>query len=153
MPISDVGEEKADLKPVSLILIVIKIQIGAASPRSAYAGGEGDLVFHSCHSCFLLRPLLDKSWKRSLLFQINQNKLPLRSVDPRLISRGTPQDFTPAFADFSRQVPGGRGAPVSYINSYALLQAVVYALFKIPKIFYQKVFSHSKILIFQPIQV
>lgn len=54
----------------------------------------------------------------SLFFQMNQNKLPLRSVDPRLISRGTPQDFTPAFADFSRQMPGGHGAPVSYSNSY-----------------------------------
>uniref|UniRef100_A0A672M7I9 Eukaryotic translation initiation factor 4 gamma 3 n=1 Tax=Sinocyclocheilus grahami TaxID=75366 RepID=A0A672M7I9_SINGR len=46
-----------------------------------------------------------------VLDKINQNKLPLRSVDPRLISRGTPQDFTPAFADFSRQMPGGHGAP------------------------------------------
>uniref|UniRef100_A0A673GD08 Eukaryotic translation initiation factor 4 gamma 3-like n=1 Tax=Sinocyclocheilus rhinocerous TaxID=307959 RepID=A0A673GD08_9TELE len=47
-----------------------------------------------------------------VLDKINQNKLPLRSVDPRLISRGTPQDFTPAFADFSRQMPGGHGAPL-----------------------------------------
>lgn len=42
--------------------------------------------------------------------QINQNKLPMRPVDPRMISRGP--DFTPAFADFGRQIPGGRGAPV-----------------------------------------
>uniref|UniRef100_A0A671N8J9 Eukaryotic translation initiation factor 4 gamma 3-like n=1 Tax=Sinocyclocheilus anshuiensis TaxID=1608454 RepID=A0A671N8J9_9TELE len=49
-----------------------------------------------------------------VLDKINQNKLPLRSVDPRLISRGTPQDFTPAFADFSRQMPGGHGAPVRH---------------------------------------
>uniref|UniRef100_A0A8C1RX54 Eukaryotic translation initiation factor 4 gamma, 3a n=1 Tax=Cyprinus carpio TaxID=7962 RepID=A0A8C1RX54_CYPCA len=47
-----------------------------------------------------------------VLDKMNQNKLPLRSVDPRLISRGTPQDFTPAFADFSRQMPGGHGAPL-----------------------------------------
>ncbi|KAI7795113.1 eukaryotic translation initiation factor 4 gamma 3 isoform X1 [Triplophysa rosa] len=44
-----------------------------------------------------------------VLDKINQNKLPLRAVDPRLISRGP--DFTPAFADFSRQITGGRGAP------------------------------------------
>uniref|UniRef100_A0A671N8H3 Eukaryotic translation initiation factor 4 gamma 3-like n=1 Tax=Sinocyclocheilus anshuiensis TaxID=1608454 RepID=A0A671N8H3_9TELE len=50
-----------------------------------------------------------------VLDKINQNKLPLRSVDPRLISRGTPQDFTPAFADFSRQMPGGHGAPVTIV--------------------------------------
>uniref|UniRef100_A0A8C1Y4T1 Eukaryotic translation initiation factor 4 gamma, 3a n=1 Tax=Cyprinus carpio TaxID=7962 RepID=A0A8C1Y4T1_CYPCA len=47
-----------------------------------------------------------------VLDKINQNKLPLRSVDPRLISRGTPQDFTPAFADFGRQMQGGHGAPL-----------------------------------------
>ncbi|GAA6107308.1 eukaryotic translation initiation factor 4 gamma 3 isoform X7 [Tachysurus ichikawai] len=44
-----------------------------------------------------------------VLDKINQNKLPLRP-DPRgLISRGP--DFTPAFADFSRLIPSGRGAP------------------------------------------
>lgn len=42
--------------------------------------------------------------------QINQNKLPMRPIDPRVISRGP--DFTPAFADFGRQIQGGRGAPV-----------------------------------------
>ncbi|XP_051957506.1 eukaryotic translation initiation factor 4 gamma 3 isoform X1 [Xyrauchen texanus] len=45
-----------------------------------------------------------------VLDKMNPNKLPLRSVDTRLISRGP--DFTPAFADFSRQISGGRGAPV-----------------------------------------
>ncbi|KAL2104182.1 hypothetical protein ACEWY4_001050 [Coilia grayii] len=45
-----------------------------------------------------------------VLDKINQNKLPLRPVDPRVIARGP--DFTPAFADFSRQIPGGRGAPL-----------------------------------------
>uniref|UniRef100_A0A673LPN0 Eukaryotic translation initiation factor 4 gamma 3-like n=1 Tax=Sinocyclocheilus rhinocerous TaxID=307959 RepID=A0A673LPN0_9TELE len=45
-----------------------------------------------------------------VLDKINQNKLPMRPVDPRVISRGP--DFTPAFADFGRQIPGGRGAPV-----------------------------------------
>ncbi|KAK2885631.1 hypothetical protein Q8A67_016468 [Cirrhinus molitorella] len=45
-----------------------------------------------------------------VLDKINQNKLPMRQVDPRVISRGP--DFTPAFADFGRQIPGGRGAPL-----------------------------------------
>ncbi|XP_030624145.1 eukaryotic translation initiation factor 4 gamma 3 isoform X1 [Chanos chanos] len=45
-----------------------------------------------------------------VLDKINQNKLPMRPVDPRVISRGP--DFTPAFADFGRQMPGGRGAPL-----------------------------------------
>ncbi|KAK3518895.1 hypothetical protein QTP70_014938 [Hemibagrus guttatus] len=45
-----------------------------------------------------------------VLDKINQNKLPLRP-DPRgLISRGP--DFTPAFADFSRLIPAGRGVPL-----------------------------------------
>lgn len=46
--------------------------------------------------------------------QINQNKLPMRPIDPRVISRGP--DFTPAFADFGRQLQGGRGAPVCPIT-------------------------------------
>ncbi|KAK7128843.1 hypothetical protein R3I94_017167 [Phoxinus phoxinus] len=45
-----------------------------------------------------------------VLDKINQNKLPTRPVDPRVISRGP--DFTPAFADFGRQLQGGRGAPL-----------------------------------------
>uniref|UniRef100_A0AAY4EB52 Eukaryotic translation initiation factor 4 gamma 3-like n=1 Tax=Denticeps clupeoides TaxID=299321 RepID=A0AAY4EB52_9TELE len=45
-----------------------------------------------------------------VLDKVNQNKLPLRPVDNRVISRGP--DFTPAFADFGRQLPGGRGAPL-----------------------------------------
>uniref|UniRef100_A0A8C1C0E1 Eukaryotic translation initiation factor 4 gamma, 3b n=1 Tax=Cyprinus carpio carpio TaxID=630221 RepID=A0A8C1C0E1_CYPCA len=44
-----------------------------------------------------------------VLDKINQNKLAMRPVDPRVISRGP--DFTPAFADFGRN-PGGRGAPL-----------------------------------------
>lgn len=43
--------------------------------------------------------------------QMNQNKLPSRVVDSRAISRGP--DFTPAFADFGRQMGGGRGTAVS----------------------------------------
>uniref|UniRef100_A0AAQ4RDT0 Eukaryotic translation initiation factor 4 gamma 3 n=1 Tax=Gasterosteus aculeatus aculeatus TaxID=481459 RepID=A0AAQ4RDT0_GASAC len=43
-----------------------------------------------------------------VLDKINQNKLPPRVVDTRAISRGP--DFTPAFADFGRQMTGGRGA-------------------------------------------
>lgn len=46
------------------------------------------------------------------VLQINQNKLPSRVVDTRAISRGP--DFTPAFADFGRQMTGGRGAAVSH---------------------------------------
>ncbi|XP_052449626.1 eukaryotic translation initiation factor 4 gamma 3 isoform X2 [Carassius gibelio] len=45
-----------------------------------------------------------------VLDKINQNKLAMRPVDPRVISRGP--DFTPAFADFGRQISGGRGAPL-----------------------------------------
>ncbi|XP_076863790.1 eukaryotic translation initiation factor 4 gamma 3 isoform X3 [Brachyhypopomus gauderio] len=41
-----------------------------------------------------------------VLDKINQSKLPTRAVESRLISRGP--DFTPAFADFTRQIPGGR---------------------------------------------
>ncbi len=44
--------------------------------------------------------------------QMNQNKMPSRAVDSRAISRGP--DFTPAFADFGRQMTGGRGAAVSH---------------------------------------
>ncbi|XP_059396208.1 eukaryotic translation initiation factor 4 gamma 3-like isoform X9 [Carassius carassius] len=49
-----------------------------------------------------------------VLDKINQNKLPMRTVDPRVISRGP--DFTPAFADFGRQIPGGRGAPLLNVS-------------------------------------
>ncbi|KAI5095655.1 eukaryotic translation initiation factor 4 gamma 3 isoform X5, partial [Silurus meridionalis] len=45
-----------------------------------------------------------------VLDKINQNKLPLRPESRGLISRGP--DFTPAFADFSRLIPAGRGAPL-----------------------------------------
>uniref|UniRef100_A0A670J855 Eukaryotic translation initiation factor 4 gamma 3 n=1 Tax=Podarcis muralis TaxID=64176 RepID=A0A670J855_PODMU len=45
-----------------------------------------------------------------VLDKINQPKLPLRTLDPRILARGP--DFTPAFADFGRQIPGGRGAPL-----------------------------------------
>ncbi|XP_054906390.1 eukaryotic translation initiation factor 4 gamma 3 isoform X7 [Poeciliopsis prolifica] len=43
-----------------------------------------------------------------VLDKMNQNKLSSRAVDSRVISRGP--DFTPAFADFGRQMTGGRGA-------------------------------------------
>nr|BAE02210.1 unnamed protein product [Macaca fascicularis] len=46
-----------------------------------------------------------------VLDKINQPKLPMRTLDPRILPRGP--DFTPAFADFGRQTPGGRGVPVS----------------------------------------
>ncbi|XP_074970184.1 eukaryotic translation initiation factor 4 gamma 3 isoform X8 [Phalacrocorax aristotelis] len=43
--------------------------------------------------------------------QVNQPKLPLRTLDPRILPRGP--DFTPAFADFGRQTSGGRNVPGS----------------------------------------
>uniref|UniRef100_A0A3Q3B1S4 Eukaryotic translation initiation factor 4 gamma, 3a n=1 Tax=Kryptolebias marmoratus TaxID=37003 RepID=A0A3Q3B1S4_KRYMA len=46
-----------------------------------------------------------------VLDKMNQNKLPSRVVDSRVISRGP--DFTPAFADFGRPMTGGRGTAVS----------------------------------------
>ncbi|KAG3282350.1 eukaryotic translation initiation factor 4 gamma 3, transcript variant X7 [Ictidomys tridecemlineatus] len=49
-----------------------------------------------------------------VLDKINQPKLPMRTLDPRILPRGP--DFTPAFADFGRQPPGGRGVPVSLLN-------------------------------------
>uniref|UniRef100_A0A7M4FFS8 Eukaryotic translation initiation factor 4 gamma 3 n=1 Tax=Crocodylus porosus TaxID=8502 RepID=A0A7M4FFS8_CROPO len=42
-----------------------------------------------------------------VLDKINQPKLPVRTLDPRILPRGP--DFTPAFADFGRQASGGRG--------------------------------------------
>ncbi|KAL7976161.1 hypothetical protein Chor_008258 [Crotalus horridus] len=46
-----------------------------------------------------------------VLDKINQPKLPLRMLDSRILARGP--DFTPAFADFGRPVPGGRASAVS----------------------------------------
>ncbi|XP_049662346.1 eukaryotic translation initiation factor 4 gamma 3 isoform X18 [Accipiter gentilis] len=46
--------------------------------------------------------------------QVNQPKLPLRTLDPRILPRGP--DFTPAFADFGRQTSGGRNVPGSLLN-------------------------------------
>uniref|UniRef100_A0A669DTR2 Eukaryotic translation initiation factor 4 gamma 3 n=1 Tax=Oreochromis niloticus TaxID=8128 RepID=A0A669DTR2_ORENI len=46
-----------------------------------------------------------------VLDKMNQNKLPSRAVDSRVISRGP--DFTPAFADFGRQMSGGRSSIMS----------------------------------------
>ncbi|XP_072237718.1 eukaryotic translation initiation factor 4 gamma 3 isoform X1 [Leuresthes tenuis] len=50
-----------------------------------------------------------------VLDKMNQNKLPSRAVDSRVISRGP--DFTPAFADFGRQMTGGRGAALMNIGA------------------------------------
>ncbi|XP_045154695.1 eukaryotic translation initiation factor 4 gamma 3 isoform X12 [Echinops telfairi] len=49
-----------------------------------------------------------------VLDKINQPKLPMRTLDPRFLPRGP--DFTPAFADFGRQTPGGRGVPLLNIG-------------------------------------
>uniref|UniRef100_A0A8C3NJZ5 Uncharacterized protein n=1 Tax=Geospiza parvula TaxID=87175 RepID=A0A8C3NJZ5_GEOPR len=46
--------------------------------------------------------------------QVSQPKLPLRTLDPRILPRGP--DFTPAFADFGRQAPGGRNVSGSLLN-------------------------------------
>ncbi|XP_062449432.1 eukaryotic translation initiation factor 4 gamma 3 isoform X6 [Rhea pennata] len=47
--------------------------------------------------------------------QVNQPKLPLRTLDPRILPRGP--DFTPAFADFGRQTSGGRSVSGSLLNA------------------------------------
>uniref|UniRef100_A0A8C2HHS7 Eukaryotic translation initiation factor 4 gamma, 3b n=1 Tax=Cyprinus carpio TaxID=7962 RepID=A0A8C2HHS7_CYPCA len=62
-----------------------------------------------------------------VLDKINQNKLPMRSVDPRVISRGP--DFTPAFADFGRQIPGGRGAPELFRKVRSILNKLTPQMF------------------------
>ncbi|XP_033015267.1 eukaryotic translation initiation factor 4 gamma 3 isoform X12 [Lacerta agilis] len=49
-----------------------------------------------------------------VLDKINQPKLPLRTLDPRILARGP--DFTPAFADFGRQIPGGRATPACKVQ-------------------------------------
>ncbi|XP_044205759.1 eukaryotic translation initiation factor 4 gamma 3 isoform X4 [Thunnus albacares] len=50
-----------------------------------------------------------------VLDKMNQNKVLSRVVDSRVISRGP--DFTPAFADFGRQMTGGRGAALMNIGT------------------------------------
>ncbi|KAM5270040.1 eukaryotic translation initiation factor 4 gamma 3 isoform 48-T48 [Hipposideros larvatus] len=50
-----------------------------------------------------------------VLDKINQPKLPMRNLDARILPRGP--DFTPAFADFGRQTPGGRGVPLLNVGS------------------------------------
>ncbi|XP_045154687.1 eukaryotic translation initiation factor 4 gamma 3 isoform X4 [Echinops telfairi] len=50
-----------------------------------------------------------------VLDKINQPKLPMRTLDPRFLPRGP--DFTPAFADFGRQTPGGRGVPICKVQN------------------------------------
>ncbi|KFP68830.1 Eukaryotic translation initiation factor 4 gamma 3, partial [Cariama cristata] len=49
-----------------------------------------------------------------VLDKVNQPKLPLRTLDPRILPRGP--DFTPAFADFGRQTSGGRNVSGSLLN-------------------------------------
>ncbi|KAM4650486.1 eukaryotic translation initiation factor 4 gamma 3 isoform 4-T4 [Discoglossus pictus] len=45
-----------------------------------------------------------------VLDKINQPKQPMRTLDTRMLQRGP--DFTPAYADFGRAAPGGRGVPL-----------------------------------------
>ncbi|XP_050787094.1 eukaryotic translation initiation factor 4 gamma 3 isoform X5 [Gopherus flavomarginatus] len=47
--------------------------------------------------------------------QINQQKLSIRTLDPRILPRGP--DFTPAFADFGRQTSGGRGVAACKVQN------------------------------------
>ncbi|XP_074916394.1 eukaryotic translation initiation factor 4 gamma 3 isoform X15 [Chelonoidis abingdonii] len=47
--------------------------------------------------------------------QINQQKLPIRTLDPRILPRGP--DFTPAFADFGRQTSGGKGVAACKVQN------------------------------------
>ncbi|XP_075577748.1 eukaryotic translation initiation factor 4 gamma 3 isoform X7 [Pelecanus crispus] len=49
-----------------------------------------------------------------VLDKVNQPKLPLRTLDPRILPRGP--DFTPAFADFGRQTSSGRNVSGSLLN-------------------------------------
>ncbi|XP_060115630.1 eukaryotic translation initiation factor 4 gamma 3 [Heteronotia binoei] len=55
-----------------------------------------------------------------VLDKINQPKLSLRTLDPRILARGP--DFTPAFADFGRQIPGGRATAACKVQPPAGLQ-------------------------------
>ncbi|XP_067423082.1 eukaryotic translation initiation factor 4 gamma 3 isoform X2 [Emydura macquarii macquarii] len=50
-----------------------------------------------------------------VLDKINQPKLPMRTLDPRILPRGP--DFTPAFADFGRQTSGGRGVAACKVQN------------------------------------
>ncbi|KAM5125042.1 eukaryotic translation initiation factor 4 gamma 3 [Mantella aurantiaca] len=45
-----------------------------------------------------------------VLDKINQPKLAMRTLDARMLQKGP--DFTPAYADFGRLSPGGRGVPL-----------------------------------------
>ncbi|XP_065430879.1 eukaryotic translation initiation factor 4 gamma 3 isoform X11 [Chrysemys picta bellii] len=54
--------------------------------------------------------------------QINQPKLPIRTLDPRILPRGP--DFTPAFADFGRQTSGGRGVAACKVQNNPGLPSV-----------------------------
>ncbi|KAL8198226.1 UNVERIFIED_CONTAM: Eukaryotic translation initiation factor 4 gamma, partial [Gekko kuhli] len=57
-----------------------------------------------------------------VLDKINQPKLSLRTLDPRILARGP--DFTPAFADFGRQIPGGRAAAACKVQPPPGLQSL-----------------------------
>ncbi|XP_074916376.1 eukaryotic translation initiation factor 4 gamma 3 isoform X3 [Chelonoidis abingdonii] len=50
-----------------------------------------------------------------VLDKINQQKLPIRTLDPRILPRGP--DFTPAFADFGRQTSGGKGVAACKVQN------------------------------------
>ncbi|XP_069096177.1 eukaryotic translation initiation factor 4 gamma 3 isoform X12 [Pleurodeles waltl] len=50
-----------------------------------------------------------------VLDKINQPKLPSRTLETRVLQRGP--DFTPAFADFPRPAPAGRGVPLMSVGT------------------------------------
>ncbi|KAJ1142141.1 hypothetical protein NDU88_008468 [Pleurodeles waltl] len=50
-----------------------------------------------------------------VLDKINQPKLPSRTLETRVLQRGP--DFTPAFADFPRPTPAGRGVPLMSVGT------------------------------------
>uniref|UniRef100_A0A8C9GKL6 Eukaryotic translation initiation factor 4 gamma 3 n=1 Tax=Piliocolobus tephrosceles TaxID=591936 RepID=A0A8C9GKL6_9PRIM len=62
-----------------------------------------------------------------VLDKINQPKLPMRTLDPRILPRGP--DFTPAFADFGRQTPGGRGVPELFRKVRSILNKLTPQMF------------------------
>ncbi|XP_034609403.1 eukaryotic translation initiation factor 4 gamma 3 [Trachemys scripta elegans] len=66
--------------------------------------------------------VLDKVRGDPIKQQINQPKLPIRTLDPRILPRGP--DFTPAFADFGRQTSGGRGVAACKVQNNPGLPSV-----------------------------
>uniref|UniRef100_A0A3Q3IIL8 Eukaryotic translation initiation factor 4 gamma, 3a n=1 Tax=Monopterus albus TaxID=43700 RepID=A0A3Q3IIL8_MONAL len=110
-----------------------------SSDSGATAGDKENSTGHTCFCLLELPPSGKRQYDRGFLLafqfmpaciqkpeglppisdvvldKMNQSKLPSRAVDSRVISRGP--DFTPAFADFGRQMSGGRGAALMSIGA------------------------------------